>query len=71
VHNGLSTEADGLLTKVQATGASTSINRWILSILMFHFTLVHVPGTHHGPDGLSRRRRQPGDEDEPKDDFED
>ena len=33
---------------------SASINRWIVSILMFHFTLVHVPGTHHGPDGLSR-----------------
>ena len=50
---------------------SASINRWILSILMFHFTLVHVPGTHHGPDGLSRRRPQPGDKDEPEDDFED
>ena len=33
---------------------SASINRWILGILMFHFTLVHVPGTHHGPDGLSQ-----------------
>jgi hypothetical protein len=50
---------------------SASINRWIVSILMFHFTLVHVPGTHHGPDGLSRRRPQPGDEEEPDDDFED
>jgi hypothetical protein len=50
---------------------SASINRWILGILMFHFTLVHVPGTHHGPDGLSRRRRQPDDEEEPEDDFED
>lgn len=50
---------------------SASINRWIVSILMFHFTLVHVPGTHHGPDGLSRRRPQPDDEDEPEDDFED
>jgi Integrase zinc binding domain/RNase H-like domain found in reverse transcriptase len=50
---------------------SASINRWILSILMFHFTLVHVPGTHHGPDGLSRRRPQPGDVEEPDDDFED
>ena len=50
---------------------SASINRWILGILMFHFTLVHVPGTHHGPDGLSRRRPQPGDEEEPEDDFED
>lgn len=50
---------------------SASINRWILSILMFHFTLVHVPGTHHGPDGLSRRRPQPGDKEEQEDDFED
>jgi hypothetical protein len=50
---------------------SASINRWILSILMFHFELVHVPGTHHGPDGLSRRRPQPGDEEEPEDDFDD
>src|SRR5271168_5438147 len=38
---------------------------------MFHFELVHVPGTHHGPDGLSRRRPQPGDEEEPEDDFDD
>ena len=50
---------------------SASINRWILGILMFHFTLVHVPGTHHGPDGLSRRKPQPGDEPEKDDDFED
>ena len=50
---------------------SASINRWIVSILMFHFELVHVPGTHHGPDGLSRRRPQPGDAEEPEDDFDD
>ena len=50
---------------------SASINRWILSILMFHFTLVHVPGIRHGPDGLSRRCPQPGDKPEPEDDFED
>ena len=31
---------------------SASMNRWILLILLFHFTLVHVPGSHHGPDGL-------------------
>ena len=41
---------------------SASINRWILAILTFHFKLVHVPGTNHGPDGLSRRPRQPDDE---------
>ena len=40
-----------------------SVNCWIVSILLFHFTLVHVPGTRHGPDGLSRRPRQPGDDD--------
>ena len=50
---------------------STSINRWILAILTFHFTLVHVPGTFHGPDSLSRRRPQPGDQEEPDDDFDD
>ena len=50
---------------------SASINRWILGILMFHFTLIHVPGTHHGPDGLSRRRPQPDDEPDQEDDFED
>jgi hypothetical protein len=50
---------------------SASINRWILSILMFHFDLVHVPGAFHGPDGLSRRKPQPGDKPEPSDDFDD
>ena len=37
---------------------------------MFHFELVHVPGTHHGPDRLSRRRPQLGDVEEPEDNFE-
>jgi len=32
---------------------SASVNHWIISILTFHFELVHVPGTFHGPDGLS------------------
>ena len=51
---------------------STSINRWIVSILMFHFTLVHVAGSHHGPDGLSRCPRQPDDDpSDENDDFED
>jgi RNase H-like domain found in reverse transcriptase len=43
----------GMLAHPDVT-PSASINWWILSILMFHFTLVHIPGTHHGPDGLSR-----------------
>ncbi len=51
---------------------SASINRWIVSIMMFHFDLVHVPGSFHGPDGLSRRRRQSDDEEEANDDsFDD
>ncbi len=33
---------------------NAAINRWIESILMFHFTLVHIPGERHTPDGLSR-----------------
>ncbi|KZT23940.1 hypothetical protein NEOLEDRAFT_1179691 [Neolentinus lepideus HHB14362 ss-1] len=40
---------------------STSINRWIVSILTFHFKLVHVPRVKHGPDGLSHHPPQPDD----------
>jgi len=50
---------------------SASINCWILSILTFHFTLVHVKGTLHGPDGLLWCPPQPGDLEEDDDDFED
>ena len=52
---------------------SASINRWIVAILTFHFELVHVAGSHHGPDRLSRRPRQPDDEDpiDDEEDFED
>jgi hypothetical protein len=42
---------------------SASVNQWIMAILTFHFDLIHVPGSRHGPDGLSRRPRQPDDED--------
>src|ERR1700722_3903832 len=49
-----------------------SINRWIMAILTFHFELVHVPNSHHGPDGLSRRPKQPDDCDPPDiEDYED
>ena len=41
---------------------SASMNHWIVSILPFHFTLIHIPGTWHGPDGLSRRPWQPGND---------
>ena len=51
----------GMLTNPDLT-PSTSMNRWIVSILLFHFTLVHIPGTQHGPDGLSWRPQQPGDD---------
>ena len=50
---------------------STSINRWILAILTFHFILVHVPGMFHGPDGLLCKQPQPGDQEEPDDNFND
>jgi hypothetical protein len=49
---------------------SASINQWIVAILTFHFDLIHIPGTHYGPDGLSRRPRQVGDN-EDRDDEED
>ena len=47
------------------------MNQWILAILMFHFTLIHVPGSHHTPNGSSRRQPQPGDKEEPEDNVED
>jgi hypothetical protein len=52
---------------------SASINQWIVSILTFHFKLVHVKGTFHGPDGLSRQPRQPDDPEpvDDKDNFDD
>ncbi|CDO77998.1 hypothetical protein BN946_scf184723.g5 [Trametes cinnabarina] len=51
---------------------SASMNCWILAILTFHFRLVHVPGTSHGPDSLSRRLAQPGDDPvEDPNEFED
>jgi len=36
---------------------NAAVNRWIQGILMFDFTLVHVPATQfRGPDALSRRQ---------------
>src|SRR5271170_5331815 len=43
-------------------GPNATINRWIEKILMFHFELRHVAGKTFGPDGLSRRELQNGDE---------
>ena len=50
---------------------NTTINCWITGILLFNFTLKHIPGTTHGPDGLSRWPAQLDDEPNPPDDFED
>ena len=44
---------------------NATLNRWIAGILLFDFTLKHVPaGQHKGPDGLSRRPRAIDDSDE-------
>jgi len=43
-------------------GPNATINPWIEKILMFHFELRHVAGKSFGPDGLSRRDKQQGDE---------
>ena len=48
-------------------GPNATINRWIEKILMFHFELRHVTGKRFGPDGLSRREPQEGDEIYPPD----
>ena len=55
------------------TAPSTSVNRWIVSILPFHFELHHIPGKVHGPDGLSCRPLQPGDlsDSDDNNDFDD
>ena len=51
---------------------NATINRWIDEILMYHFTIRHKAGVTFGPDGLSRRPRQEGDESyEPCSDDED
>ncbi len=46
---------------------SAAVNRWIIGILSFHFVLVHVPGTRHGPrrsiTKTSSRRRSATTED--------
>ena len=48
-------------------GPNATINHWIEKMLMFHFTIEHVAGKSFGPDGLSRREVQPGDEGYPLD----
>ena len=43
-------------------GSNSTIMRWIEDVLLYHFTLRHVPGRTFSVDGLSRRLRQEGDE---------
>ena len=50
---------------------SATVNCWIIGILSFHFVLVHVPGSKHGPDGLSQCPPQLGDPPLPVDGMED
>lgn len=46
-----------------------AMNRWIQGVLLFDFTLKHVPGTEFkGPDGLSRSHLAEDEEIEPHDD---
>src|SRR5271169_6392211 len=61
---------NGMLNHPQE-GPNATINRWIEKIMMYHFELRHVPGKTFGPDGLSRRSKQPGDETYPDDEDSD
>ena len=48
----------------------TTINGWIVAILLFDFDIRHVPAEKHtGADGLSQRPRAPEDKD-PVEEFE-
>ena len=49
---------------------NNAMNRWIASILLFDFDLVHVLGPQHrGPDGLSRRCVVGGEDEQDDDDW--
>ena len=51
---------------------NATLNRWIAGILLFDFTLVHIPAKNHkGPDGLSRRPPAEDDSDIENDDDDD
>ena len=44
---------------------NAAINRWITTILLFNFKLIHIPAEkHQGPDGLSRCEPIPGEDDD-------
>ncbi|KAG6863232.1 hypothetical protein C0993_012395 [Termitomyces sp. T159_Od127] len=44
--------------------------RWIEDVLLYYFTLRHVPGKTFSVDGLSRHPKYPGDEEYPPVDLE-
>ena len=48
-------------------GPNAAIMRWIDYILMYHFTLRHIPGKTFAADGLSRRDAQANDDEYPLD----
>jgi hypothetical protein len=51
---------------------NATINRWIAAILLFDFTLIHIPATKHtGVDGLSRRPHAEEDDSEDPSNVED
>jgi len=50
---------------------NATINRWIDQVTMYHFTLRHKPSISFGPDGLSRRPKQPQDVPQPHIDDDD
>src|SRR6202045_192860 len=51
---------------------NAAMNRWIATILLFDFDLIHVPADKHtGADGLSRRCAADGENDTESEDHED
>ncbi|KAJ3747442.1 hypothetical protein DFH05DRAFT_1361617, partial [Lentinula detonsa] len=50
---------------------NAAINRWIAGILLFTFTLVHVPSERIAADSVSRRTPQPGELAENAEEIED
>src|SRR6266852_2347091 len=47
---------------------NAAINRWIATIQLFNFKLVHIPAEkHQGPNGLSRHEPIPGEDDDEDD----
>ena len=50
---------------------NTTINQWIVGILLFSFTMVHIPGEHIAANGMFRHTPQPDDTPDPEEDFKD